>query len=77
MKPYLPELGGVPMDADFKTHEAHCERCRTGDLAAMCLEGVILWKRANAAPIKREKPERDPHRVSKAELRKIMRYKGE
>lgn len=82
MKSYHPEKG-VPLDGDFLTHSAKCDRCKLFDaerpatMSLMCLEGSILWKREHgvAAPKVSHITGNPDHRASKEELRKAMKYK--
>ena len=74
---------GFALDSDFLTHQGQCSACgqyqpeRPATLALTCLEGSILLKRELAAQVTRERPPgppKDPHKVSKAEAKKLMRY---
>lgn len=87
MKDFLIKDGfvGVPMDANFHSHQTNCERCKQLDiekpatLALLCLEGSILYKQENSIRIK--KPESGPGytgkktRITHEEMRKLMVHK--
>lgn len=68
---------GVPMDANFNTHRASCELCKAAEdnLASLCLEGSILWKRENAVQPKKEPTRRSEFWCSKAQMKSLMRHK--
>lgn len=77
----MDDFGRLPLDANFEHHRIGCTRCDGADtataagLAKLCLEGSILWKRANTQrPDKAEAPY-NPHLVSKAAAKAAMRYK--
>jgi hypothetical protein len=81
-KNYDPQ-NGVMMDANFVSHQTICDQCKRFDaekpatIALMCLEGSVLWKRENGITIKREAPAKPDTVVSKDEVKRVMRYKGD
>lgn len=83
MKSFVINAGGtgVPLDASFAEHREACEQCREfspeqpGSAACLCLEGSVLWKRENVRkPAKLPEP-RDDFHVSKAAVKRAMRYR--
>lgn len=72
---------GVAIDDCFANHIYSCEQCKAVDvaktaaLATLCLEGSILWKRENGVKVTKEREEKKDTVVSKAEVKKVMRYK--
>lgn len=80
LKPYHAQRG-VPLDADWMTHLASCERCRLFDAtkpataASLCLEGSVLYKR-DYAVVKRSAPvDRGEHYATKAKVKRATRYR--
>ena len=77
---------GARIDADYASHAARCAQCaRAGarplpaELAGLCLEGAVLWKREHeAVRPKRARPKADAgdnFRCSRAKAQAGMRYK--
>lgn len=74
---------GVPLDANFASHVALCERCAAVDVAnakslqTLCLEGSALWKRENVTAAERvNKRGLAPDTVvSRDEAKRAMKYK--
>lgn len=73
---------GLQLDGTWEDHARACDRCAQFDptkpatAAAMCLEGAILYKRDNAVA-RRQRVGRDENRGTKAQVKALMRYKGE
>lgn len=75
---------GIQMDESFPAHVASgCEQCRRFDAgkpataALMCLEGSVLYKRDNATRKPAERASRPSTFASKAEVKRLMKYKGD
>ena len=73
---------GIQLDADFASHKADCEQCRTYDAnipasaAGCCLEGSVLLKRELAAVApRRQSAPRSEYYTTKDRLNQIMQYK--
>lgn len=72
---------GVALDPYFGMHIHDCEQCsrykpsEPATLALLCLEGSVLWKRENKAEVEKKAEYQNPNQTSKAEAKKLMRYK--
>jgi len=81
-KPFHVETG-VLLDESWWYHRQVCERCKSFDAerpataANMCLEGAVLFKRDNTVRVKRPEPERDDNFATKAQMKALMRYRGD
>lgn len=82
-KAYDPHAGGVPLDANFVEHCRICERCQQFDpskpatASLMCLEGAVLYKRDNVTRPRVARQERPESFATKAQVKALMRYRGE
>jgi len=74
MKEYISGLG-FPMDEDFSSHQLQCHKCKSGELAKLCLEGSILWKLENTKIERRNPIMRSQYYATAKEVKKLMRYK--
>ncbi len=77
---------GVQIDPDFQSHRDNCEQCCAlilpAELAKLCLEGSVLWKRENVRVRKTKVPqttdifgETGINRTTKTHAKLLMRYK--
>lgn len=74
---------GVPIDANLSHHKLGCEQCKrtpadivsASDLALLCLEGSILWKRENEVKMRAAADPEKKRRLKPDEVRSLMKYK--
>lgn len=72
---------GIAIDDCFANHVYSCATCKQFDaakpatVALLCLEGSVLWKRENGVKVTPEREEKKSTVVSKAEVKKVARYK--